>query len=153
MISKRHASMLRQNPKLFPMQGLAGWSLGRIAQEHGVLTYDDASSTEAGRPAPRLPEYGEKLRILPQHALLLGVAANEAMAGDRSFILAHRKATGVAKRLANVGIPTGVNGGSKRSVLLKTPCPSYSLYDLQQFATSMIELPHAAPARLLCSQQ
>jgi D-serine deaminase-like pyridoxal phosphate-dependent protein len=50
-------------------QGLQGWSLGRIAQEHGVLTYSP-SSDEADGIQARLPEYGEKLRILPQHACM-----------------------------------------------------------------------------------
>lgn len=49
-------------------QGLEGWCLGRIAQEHGVLTYstEGRESFQAGR----LPQYGEKLRILPQHACM-----------------------------------------------------------------------------------
>ena len=49
-------------------QGLRGWTLGRIAQEHGVLTYVPPSETDG--LTPRLPEYGEKLRILPQHACM-----------------------------------------------------------------------------------
>lgn len=49
-------------------QGLAGWYLGRIAQEHGVLTSSTEGRESSG--ASRLPRYGEKLRILPQHACM-----------------------------------------------------------------------------------
>jgi D-serine deaminase-like pyridoxal phosphate-dependent protein len=49
-------------------QGLQGWFLGRIAQEHGVLTY--AAEGKQSSQAGRLPQYGEKLRILPQHACM-----------------------------------------------------------------------------------
>lgn len=58
------------NVRSDPGQGLQGWYLGRIAQEHGVLTYS-SPPVEGKRTGPaRLPEYGEKLRILPQHACM-----------------------------------------------------------------------------------
>ncbi|KAJ9091220.1 hypothetical protein QFC19_009216 [Naganishia cerealis] len=42
-----------------PQQGLEGWYLGRISQEHGVLTYSPPK--ESSVSPFRLPEYGEKL--------------------------------------------------------------------------------------------
>lgn len=48
-------------------QGLEGWYLGRVSQEHGILTH---SASKESSPSVRLPEYGEKLRILPQHACM-----------------------------------------------------------------------------------
>jgi D-serine deaminase-like pyridoxal phosphate-dependent protein len=41
---------------------LKGWIIGRTSQEHGILTHD-------GTPK-RLPNVGEQLRVIPQHACL-----------------------------------------------------------------------------------
>ncbi|KAJ9124127.1 hypothetical protein QFC22_000923 [Naganishia vaughanmartiniae] len=49
-------------------QGLDGWYLGRVSQEHGILTY--STPKEFSSASVRLPEYGEQLRILPQHACM-----------------------------------------------------------------------------------
>jgi D-serine deaminase-like pyridoxal phosphate-dependent protein len=50
-------------------QGLEGWYLGRVSQEHGILTHS-ATENASSPSSVRLPEYGEKLRILPQHACM-----------------------------------------------------------------------------------
>lgn len=55
---------------------LRGWQLGRVAQEHGVLTLRDGTSTDwmtqwiiddsDDATAPRKPKVGEKVRVVPQ---------------------------------------------------------------------------------------
>ncbi len=44
--------------------GLEGWSIGRLSQEHGILTHHSEQTPN------RLPEYGEKIKVIPQHACL-----------------------------------------------------------------------------------
>lgn len=56
---------------------LKGWSLGRMSQEHGILTYPEAQ----GRP-DRLPQYGEMIRIIPQHACYTLAAHGEYIVVD-----------------------------------------------------------------------
>lgn len=49
-------------PVSYPAE-LAGWSLGRTSQEHGILTAGAESSSG-------LPKIGSFVRITPQHACL-----------------------------------------------------------------------------------
>ncbi|KJR85899.1 uncharacterized protein SPSK_09085 [Sporothrix schenckii 1099-18] len=57
-------------PRLLPADGdLGWWQVGRISQEHGILTW-------AGGPPPSAaslqPQLGQRLRIWPNHACIAG---------------------------------------------------------------------------------
>lgn len=46
-----------------------GWSLGRVSQEHGVLTRDEIVEGDEDVKV-EMPRIGEVLRVLPQHACM-----------------------------------------------------------------------------------
>ncbi|KAL7275472.1 hypothetical protein RUND412_001579 [Rhizina undulata] len=48
----------------------SGWIVGRISQEHGILTRDEKISSEATMEV----RVGQKVRIVPQHACIAGVS-------------------------------------------------------------------------------
>ena len=48
-------------------KGRSGWKVGRISQEHGILTVDES----VGSDVPDL-EVGQKIRIWPNHACIAG---------------------------------------------------------------------------------
>jgi D-serine ammonia-lyase len=50
-----------------PESTKTGWIVGRISQEHGILTW------EGGRDAVRQLEIGQKLMVWPNHACIAGV--------------------------------------------------------------------------------
>lgn len=60
--------------------GRSGWQLGRISQEHGVLTKD----SNASKAAARL-QVGQKIRIWPNHACVAGACFGWYLVIDSSI--------------------------------------------------------------------
>lgn len=98
VIGKRHASMLRQDPKLLPIlwqSRCRGVRFRRRREGHDAMLLRDSAQGPASKP-------------------LLGVAADYAMSGDGSLVLTHCESTGVAKCFANFRVPAGVDGADSR---------------------------------------
>ncbi|UZJ55523.1 hypothetical protein CBS101457_004843 [Exobasidium rhododendri] len=53
-----------------------GWQIGRVAQEHGVLTIrtDTSSSKEEHHDSVKMLSVGDKLQVVPQHACMVASA-------------------------------------------------------------------------------
>ncbi|KAM7222876.1 D-serine dehydratase [Rhypophila decipiens] len=53
-----------------------GWQVGRISQEHGILTWNGPSSAPSDEKEEEIPELkvGDKVRIWPNHACVAGAA-------------------------------------------------------------------------------
>ena len=60
--------------------GRSGWQLGRISQEHAVLTKDPNAMTHAGRL-----QVGRKIRIWPNHACVAGACFGWYLVIDSSL--------------------------------------------------------------------
>ncbi|KAL9610903.1 MAG: hypothetical protein Q9167_004413 [Letrouitia subvulpina] len=63
-----------------PDMGHSGWQVGRISQEHGVLT----ESSNSGKHAPDL-SVGQKVRIWPNHACIAGAGHGWFLVVDSSL--------------------------------------------------------------------
>lgn len=60
----------QQQQQLFSEDGRSGWQVGRISQEHGILTKDTNATTRY--PAAARLQVGQKLRVWPNHACIAG---------------------------------------------------------------------------------
>ena len=59
--------------------GRSGWQVGRISQEHGVLTKDPSAERNAARPY-----VGQRIRIWPNHACIAGACFGWYLVVDSS---------------------------------------------------------------------
>ena len=65
----------------------SGWKIGRISQEHGILTRDSRTSPDSSTQALRA---GQKIRIWPNHACIAGAGFGWYLVVDSSLPEARR---------------------------------------------------------------
>ena len=63
------------------LEGRSGWQVGRISQEHGILTKDSQPES----PEPAELKIGQKVRIWPNHACVAGAGYGWYMIIDSSL--------------------------------------------------------------------
>ncbi|KAG5941415.1 hypothetical protein E4U53_007407 [Claviceps sorghi] len=56
-----------------PVEDFRGWIVGRLSQEHGILTWRSGNSrAEFTQPDEETPRVGDKVRLWPNHACITG---------------------------------------------------------------------------------
>ncbi|KAL9104232.1 MAG: hypothetical protein Q9163_000780 [Psora crenata] len=65
--------------------GRSGWQVGRISQEHGILTKDSVAFGQEAEAAPSDLKVGQKVKIWPNHACVAGAMFGWYLVVDSSL--------------------------------------------------------------------